>query len=321
MPKMNTFASPRPACHFGFKCNKVGCAFQHPPGFVPMCRNGATCTHLTAPHGCSFRHNASEAKSRPASSKVLPKTLTSVPRPAKTKSQGFGDRKHAVVTKTQSHVETVGCTQRDLFLMLDMSGSMCGAPVRDVQTCTKDIVGSVVRPGDRLELTTFSSSVHAPVLPLAQHDAKAFEHAVDGLRPGGMTALWRAVIAAVDRAAAVYQRGNKRFVEVVLMTDGDDTSCSDDVFEEARARVAKPGCVLKFFVVSCGSSASTRQQLERLCAPAHCKLFVEDNVADLRQAFGKVKRELVSVTTTKTARVVQKVVHGVKTQVRRTRLT
>ena len=120
---------------------------------------------------------------------------------------------------------------------------------------------------------------------------------------------------------AVYQRGNKRFVEVVLMTDGNDSSGSDELFEQARARVAKPGCVLKFFLISCGSSASTRQQLERLCAPAHCKLFIEDNVADLRQAFGKVKRELVSVTTTKTARVVQKVVHGVKTQVRRTRLT
>ena len=82
-----------------------------------------------------------------------------------------------------------------------------------------------------------------------------------------MTALW-----------AVYQRGHKRFVEVVLMMDGDETSGSNELFEQAAAPLAESG-------------TSTRQQFEHLCAPTACSLL-KTNGADLRQAFGKVKSEL-----------------------------
>jgi Mg-chelatase subunit ChlD len=243
-----------------------------------------------------------------------PKTKQAIHRQAILRQPKTKQTKQSI---TQSYVATVGCTQRDLFLVLDMSGSMSGRGLENLQTCTKDIVSSVVKSGDQLEITTFADVVHPPVLPLAELDTKRFEQVVDALQPSGRTALWQAVITAVERAGQVHQQGT-RFVEVVLMTDGDDTSGSSELFELARARVAKPGIVFKFFVISCGSSESTRQQLVQLCEPAHCKLFIEDNVSGLREAFGKVKRELRSVTLTKTTRLVEKV--HFKTQVRRKRL-
>ena len=307
---------PKTACFFGMGCTKPDCAFQHPRGFKPMCRHGADCKRASTPQGCHFRHVAKAT----TKAKAMCRFGAECKRRRTPQGCAFRHPGHRPWTDkksvTKSHVVTVGCTQRDLFLMLDLSGSMAGGPVRDLQVCATDLVQSLVKKGDRLEMTTFSSRVHAPVLPLAPLDRKAFARAVVGMQAGGMTALWRSVITAVDRAAEVYERKKKRFVEVVLMTDGDDT-CDPALFEQARLKVAKPGCVLKFFVVSCGSSPATRRQLEQLCAPAHCKLFMEDDVTKLREAFGKVKRELVSVTTTETARVVR----HVKTQVRRKRLS
>jgi len=285
-----------PECMFRMNCRKIGCAYQHPPGFVKVCTRSLGDCKFGAQ--CRFRHldNAiSETRGGDAKTK-----------------RGFPKRTE---TKTETNVRVVGCVNRDLFLMLDMSGSMAGGPVRDVRIVCKDVVSSVMKPGDQLELTTFATRVEAPLLPLADYSAPRLVEALNALRPSGMTALWEAVIQAVDRAAEVYGLHKKRFVEVVVMTDGDANS--DALFEDACKKVAKPGCVLKFFLISCGSNADTRTKLERLCGPAHCKLFIEDNIRDLQEAFGKVKRELIAVTTTKTT-----VLHtDVKTKTVRHRLS
>ena len=141
--------------------------------------------------------------------------------------------------------------------------------------------------------------------------------ALAALNPRGLTALWEAVIHAVDRAAQVYSLQKKRYVEVVIMTDGDHTTGNSDALSEAACRkVAKPGCTLKFFLISCGSSPHTQAKLQQLCSPGHAKLFLEDNVRDLQAVFGKVKRELVAITTTRTT-VLQT---DVKTKTTRRRL-
>lgn len=295
-------------CTFLMTCRKIGCPFQHPPGFVKLCTRslgdckfGARCRfrHLdnAIPETSPKTNQKTPSSSRPASAFSLFKTAP-VANWAGGPKSGFPKPTGRVVAHTETKVRVVGCVNRDLFLMLDMSGSMAGGPVRDVRIVCKDVVSSVMKCGDQLELTTFGTRVETPLLPLADYSAPRLDEALNALRPSGMTALWEAVIQAVDRAAEVYGLHKKRFVEVVVMTDGDANS--DALFEAACQKVAKPGCVLKFFLISCGSSPDTRAKLARLCGPAHCKLFIEDNVRDLQEAFGKVKRELIAVTTTKT---------------------
>lgn len=285
-------------CAYEMQCRKIGCQFQHPRGFVKLCIFQEACKNR---HQCKFRHVNNAIPDKKCDYKTKSPHAPHVLKKA----------------HTESKVQVVGCENRDLFLMLDMSGSMAGRPVQDVRTVCQDVVSSVMKHGDQLEMTTFASRVQPPLLPLAAYSEPRLNLALAALAPGGRTALWEAIIHAVNRAAEVYSRKKKRFVEVVVMTDGDDTSSnSDAMFEAACQKVAKPGCVLKFFLISCGSSPSTQTKLRQLCAPAHAKVFIEDNVRDLQAAFGKVKRELVQITTTKTT-----VLHtDVKVQTRRRRL-
>jgi Mg-chelatase subunit ChlD len=273
-------------CIAGLDCRKIRCGFQHPPNFVPVCHFSPQCLKDT----CGFRHVANPIPADDG------KTISTV-------------------HETKRHIQVKGCKNRDLFLCLDMSGSMCGRPLLDVKSAVADIHRTVVKRGDCVELSTFSSEVHAPVLSLGPHDAKNFQSAVRGLRAAGRTALWDAIIAVIDQAAAQSSNEKKRFCEVVLMTDGDNTS-SRHSYAEACAKVQKPGCVLKFFIISCGSSPSTRRKLERLCERAHCKLFIEDDVSGMLEAFGKVKRELVTTITTVQTRAKK----TTKTAIRRRRL-
>jgi Mg-chelatase subunit ChlD len=220
-----------------------------------------------------------------------------------------------VVNVSQRVVPVGGnsCRNRDLFLVLDMSGSMANGGVRDVKIACQDIVDEILRPGDRVELSTFHSVIDPPLLALGRHSAADVKVALNRLTAQGMTSLWEAVINSVNRAAEVYQHGNRRYVEVVLLTDGDDTTRSAR-FEDACQKVAKPGCTFKFFMISCGSSPNTQQQLRELCKPLHCKLVIEDNVQQLIQAFGKIKMELV------TRRVTEETFTKTTTNVQRRRL-
>jgi uncharacterized protein YegL len=170
---------------------------------------------------------------------------------------------------------------------------MAGKMLRDVQSSALDIFGSIMKTQDRVEVCAFGSTVSQP-LPLANKDTTAFQNCMASLEAHGQTALWDAIITTVDRVAEQKFNQNTRFEEVVIFTDGDDTK-SQHTFQDAMDKVARPGCVLKLFVIAVGSGVSqvTREQLAAMCAPAHAKLFLESNASDIIEAFGKVKRELV----------------------------
>lgn len=208
------------------------------------------------------------------------------------------------------HIEIKGCRNRDLWFVLDVSGSMEGKPLDDVRSSTLDIFGSIVKAKDRVEVCTFGSSVAHP-LPLERKDAKRFRSCMNGLQINGCTALWDAIVTTIDRVAEQKSNQHKRFAEVVVLTDGND-NYSRHSFEDARAKVARPGCVLKLFVIAVGEGVSqtTRNQLRQLCEPINAKLFLESSVSGIIQAFGKVKRELVR--TIETVRTVKR--HTRRTQ-------
>lgn len=209
-------------------------------------------------------------------------TSTANPRPA-----------NKLRTTVIQRTEIKGCQHRDLWFVLDTSGSMAGKMLRDVQSSALDIFGSIVDTQDRVEVCAFGSTVSHP-LPLAKKDTAAFQTCMASLKASGQTALWDAIVATIDRVAEQKFNQNKRFEEVVIFTDGDDNK-SQHTFLDVVAKVARPGCVLKLFVIAVGSGVSevTREQLAAVCAPAHAKLFLESNASGIIEAFGKVKRELV----------------------------
>jgi Ca-activated chloride channel family protein len=105
---------------------------------------------------------------------------------------------------------------RDLVVLLDISGSMSGAPLAQAQHVTSELIRSLT-DADRLELLAFSSRTSAwqrePVAATAANRAAA-EGWVRGLQASGGTEMHTAILQALAAVRAGVQR------QIVLVTDG-----------------------------------------------------------------------------------------------------
>ncbi len=105
---------------------------------------------------------------------------------------------------------------RDLIILLDTSGSMGGAPLKQAKRITLALIDTL-RDGDRLELIEFSSSARrwkrGPVVAdqQARRDASAWVQALDA---SGGTEMRSGILEAM----ATLREGSQR--QIVLITDG-----------------------------------------------------------------------------------------------------
>lgn len=102
-----------------------------------------------------------------------------------------------------------------VVLVIDVSGSMQGAPLAMARQVARDYV-SRLGPGDQAALVTFSNGVN--VVQEMTADKNALFQAIDRLQAAGNTALYDAVVAAVGRAAAAPLPRRA----VILLSDGED---------------------------------------------------------------------------------------------------
>jgi VWFA-related protein len=97
-------------------------------------------------------------------------------------------------------------------LVIDRSGSMEGQPMRDAQNAANDLIGNL-SDNDIAAIISFSDAVkqHTPFTS----DEKTLTDAVNSIRSGGYTALYSAIIAAIDTLKN--QAGNRA---VIVLSDG-----------------------------------------------------------------------------------------------------
>ena len=86
-----------------------------------------------------------------------------------------------------------------VVLMVDVSGSMAGAPIEAAKAAATQFVAQLA-PDDRAALYSFAGTV-TPVVPLTA-DRAALNAGIAGLQAGGPTALYEAVETAVFAANA-----------------------------------------------------------------------------------------------------------------------
>ena len=116
-----------------------------------------------------------------------------------------------------------------LLLVLDTSGSVRGAPLRQLLAAS-EAAGEALRPGDRVGLLTFSDKLLLAVEPPAP--AAGLPEALERVRAGGATALYDATFAAL----ALRDRTVGRTVALVFSDGYDTSSWLDplDVLDAAR---------------------------------------------------------------------------------------
>jgi tight adherence protein B len=110
----------------------------------------------------------------------------------------------------------------DVVLVIDVSGSMKGAPLADAQTAARHFA-SLMAPQDRIAVVSFGSP--AKVISGLSGDSTAVQAAIGGLTDSGQTALYDGLVTAAD----VLKKGSTGRNAIVVLSDGKDTASASDL--------------------------------------------------------------------------------------------
>ncbi|RME81391.1 MAG: VWA domain-containing protein, partial [Caldilineae bacterium] len=109
--------------------------------------------------------------------------------------------------------------QRDMILVMDISGSMEGVKMEQAKRAAHFLVDNL-NPGDRFNLIAFSTGVYlwsAELRPTAEDAVTDAHRWIEGLRAGGSTDINRALLEAL---AQLYEKEQGRPAYILFMTDG-----------------------------------------------------------------------------------------------------
>jgi Ca-activated chloride channel homolog len=107
----------------------------------------------------------------------------------------------------------------DMVIVLDRSGSMQGAKIRDARQATLDLLSSL-SPGDRFALITYSDDVtrHCGLMDLTPANRASLETMIRNIQPGGSTNLG----GGLQEGIRALQEGRRKGLpgRVILISDG-----------------------------------------------------------------------------------------------------
>jgi Ca-activated chloride channel family protein len=139
--------------------------------------------------------------------------VTSRPKDARGASRSFG--RLSIVPPVEADSARL---PRDLVLLLDISGSMCGAPLHQAKTIVSSLIQGLDE-NDCLEVITFASDVRhwqkKPVFMRKSHKQSALEW-VGGLTARGGTDMVSGILTAVQQTPALQDAQR----QILLVTDG-----------------------------------------------------------------------------------------------------
>lgn len=172
----------------------------------------------------------------------------------------------------------------EMVLLLDVSGSMAGAPLEAAKAAALEFAGTLP-PGSDISVLAFGDSVS---LVSGSGDSRVdLETAITSLTAGGETALYDAVVAAAGAIAATPR--SRQFV--VALTDGGDTASAATLALATAALAAQP---VGFFAISLAGSEPDPAALDALAGAAGGRVVAADDASALSAIYSEIADELVS---------------------------
>lgn len=171
-----------------------------------------------------------------------------------------------------------------IALILDASASMT-VSIRDAAKAALGFVQHTLKQGDRCAIFTVRDVPRRDVALTS--DLSEIGKAIEGIRPGGRTALFDAIESAIREL-----RGEKNRKAIVVLTDGGDTS-SLDSFDDIDRATKEAGIPLYIIAYDSGSP-SEPQELDRMnyLAGETGGFLVTASAANLDQKYGAIEKDL-----------------------------
>ena len=170
----------------------------------------------------------------------------------------------------------------DVVLVLDTSGSMKGAALKDATAAGRAFI-EAMRPGDRTAVVTFAFEPN--VRQGFTDDREALLSALDGLKPSGETAVHDALV----RAAALATENSERQSSVVLLSDGGDT-VSVASFQTALERLKASGAAV--YAVTLRSKEWDPRALSSLAAETGGRAVAAADSGELLSIYEALSQEI-----------------------------
>ncbi|KAJ1549509.1 hypothetical protein HK405_015132 [Cladochytrium tenue] len=199
----------------------------------------------------------------------------------------------------EGQLRTFARAAKNVWFVLDVSGSMSGDFIRACRQSMKDIIKDHCSPLDAIGLTTFSTSVRTVFELQTRTDAAVEDmlRLIDSRTEcDGMTAFYSALVKTLVQARRGGTGDARRVNWVVALTDGGDNSSGVGDLERARKLLREnPGFGLIIITVgSLPNAAQIQSLIDAVSAgPGRAVLIGADASGEaIKNAFGKVVRVL-----------------------------
>lgn len=173
----------------------------------------------------------------------------------------------------------------DIVLVFDKSGSMKGRPLESAKGGAKSFVDALSER-DEVSLMFFDDKIYPPTSPvrMSAEAKKSLGQRLDGVTADGGTALYDALLMAVDDARKRAKEKPNQIHAVVLMTDGKDENSKLTTFPTLKTRLADEGAgSVRVFTIGYGAGAEKRILMD--LAEAAKGSYEHGEVASIREVF------------------------------------
>lgn len=169
---------------------------------------------------------------------------------------------------------------REVLLVLDTSSSMKADDLASARDAALDFVSAV--PGDvRVGLITFSTKPRLVVSPTIE--ANEVVDGLDGVKPGGGTALYEAIELGVSTLREVASAEDR----LVVLSDGGNTEGKSSV-QDVAGLLTDNGVVADFVAYHYGGKDTAA--MKRLAKASGGRVLTAENADQLAEAFKAIAR-------------------------------
>lgn len=195
----------------------------------------------------------------------------------------------AAVRKTNSNsVRRETSDERDIVLVLDVSGSMSGKPIEETKKASSNFITTILKEDASIGVVSYDNE--AEILSDFSVDESRLKSKTNAIDDGGGTNIE----AGLAKARKMLDESNAKKKIIVLMSDGEPNSGKlGDELTEYADRIKDEGIyiyTLGFFENMSGTKSSAQELMEKIASDG-CHYEVAD-ADDLKFFFGDIADQI-----------------------------